>query len=254
MESKLLAAIYIRVSTQDQVMHGISLQAQEQSLENYAKSQGYEIYKIYRDEGKSGKDIKHRPAMQEMLQDAEFRKFHAIFIYKLDRFSRSLLDLITTIEKLKKLGIDFVSLQDKIDTTSATGKLMFHIISAFAEFERNVTTERTKFTMENKFKMGGLTTRAPLGYKIVNKELKPAENSYIVQEIFQTFLNTNISLTQLSKRYGLSVNGLKKVLSNETYLGKIKFNKQTNQGKHTPLLSQELFDKVQQKLNGLKRN
>ena len=100
-QRKPLAAVYTRVSTQDQATHGISLQAQEEALKNYAKNQGYEIFKIYRDEGRSGKDLKHRPAMQEMLQDAEFRKFHAIFIYKLDRFSRSLLDLITTIEKLK---------------------------------------------------------------------------------------------------------------------------------------------------------
>ena len=248
--AKPLAAIYLRVSTQDQALHGISLKAQEDSLKNYAVSHGYEIYKMYRDEGKSGKDLKHRPAMQEMLNDAETHKFQAIFIYKLDRFSRSIMDLITTIEKLKTWGIDFISLQDKIETTSASGKLMFHIISAFAEFERNVTIERTRFTMESKFKNGGLITRAPLGYKIINKELAPAENSYIVQEIFQTFLNTNTSLTQLAKKYELSVNGLKKVLMNQTYLGKVKFGGETVQGKHTALVSQELFDNVQEKLKG----
>jgi len=143
-----------------------------------------------------------------------------------------------------------VSLQDKIETTSTTGKLMFHIVSAFAEFARNVTSERTKFTMNSKFKDGNLVTRAPLGYKVENKHLIPDDNSYIIQEIYQTFLNTNISLTQLAKKYGLSVNGLKKVLTNETYLGKIKFGGETTQGKHTPLISKELFDKVQEKLSG----
>lgn len=248
MSQKPLAAIYVRVSTQDQVQFGISLQAQEQALENYARNNGYEIYKLYKDEGKSGKDLKHRPAMQEMLQDAQLRKFNAIFIYKLDRFSRSILDLITTMEKLREWGIDFISLQDKIDTTSATGKLMFHIISAFAEFERNVTSERTKFTMDSKFKSGGLVTRAPLGYRVINKELIPSEKSYIVQEIYQSFLNSNTSLTQLAKKYNLSVNGLKKVLTNQTYLGKVKFAKEAVQGKHIPLISQELFDKVQAKM------
>lgn len=247
-ENKKSASIYIRVSTQDQVQHGISLQAQEEALKNYAKALGYEIFKVYRDEGKSGKDLVHRPAMQDMLKDAELRKFQAIFIYKLDRFSRSLMDLITTIEKLKEWGIDFVSLQDKIETTSATGKLMFHIVSAFAEFERNVTSERTKFTMHAKFSSGNLVTRAPLGYEIKDKKLIPSENSYKIQEIFQNFLNNNISLTQLAKKYNLSVNGLKKILRNQTYLGKIKFANKIIDGKHTPLISQELFQKVQDKL------
>jgi site-specific DNA recombinase len=251
MNAKPLASIYVRVSTEDQVKFGISLQAQEEALINYSKALGYDIFKVYKDEGRSGKDIVHRAEMQQMLKDAEQKKFSAIFIYKLDRFSRSLMDLITTIEKLKEWGIDFVSMQDKIETTSASGKLMFHIISAFAEFERNVTSERTKFTMHKKFNDGNLVTRAPLGYKIINKKLEPAENSFIVQEIYQTFLNSDISLTQLSKRYNLSVNGLKKVLANETYLGKIKFAGQVIQGKHNPLISQELFDKVQDKLKNL---
>src|SRR3989344_4166523 len=236
-QNKPLAAIYIRVSTEEQVQHGFSLAAQEDALKNYCSALGYDIFKIYRDEGKSAKDIKHRPQMVQMLSDAETKKFQAIFIYKLDRFSRSIMDLISTIEKLKEWGVDFVSMQDKIETTSATGKLMFHIISAFAEFERNVTGERTHFTMKAKFQRGGLITRAPLGYKIINKELFPAENSYKVQEIFQAFLNTKTSLTQLAKKYNLSVNGLKKVLTNQTYLGKIKFDGQIHQGNHQALIS-----------------
>jgi site-specific DNA recombinase len=250
-ENKPLAALYVRVSTEDQAKHGISLQAQEDSLVNYSKALGYDIFKIYRDEGISAKDLKHRPAMQQMLADAESKKIQAIFIYKLDRFSRSLMDLITTIDKLKEWGIDFVSMQDKIETTSASGKLMFHIISAFAEFERNVTSERTRFTMKAKFNNGGIITRAPLGYELINKELYPSNNSFIVQEIYQAFLNSNISLTQLSKKYDLSVNGLKKVLSNETYLGKVKFSGEVVQGKHNPLISPELFSKVQEKLRGV---
>lgn len=251
MDNKKLAAVYIRVSTEDQAKFGISLLAQQEALENYCKAIGYEVYKIYKDEGKSGKDIIHRLAMQEMLKDAEEHKFDAIFIYKLDRFSRSLMDLITTIEKLRKLNIDFVSLQDKIETTSASGKLMFHIISAFAEFERNVTSERTKFTMSKKARDGNVVSRAPLGYKILDKKLIPGENSFVISEIYHNFLNQDISLTQLSKKHGLSVNGLKKVLTNQTYLGKIKFSGESSQGVHSALISDELFNKVQEKLRGM---
>jgi site-specific DNA recombinase len=254
--TKPLAAIYIRVSTEEQVKQGISLAAQEEALKNYATALGYEVIRVYRDEGKSAKDIKGRPEIQELLEDAKNHKFQAIFIYKLDRFSRSLRDLIETMAKLKEWGIDFVSLQDKIETTSASGKLMFHIISAFAEFERNVTGERTKFSMDKKARDGSPITRAPFGYKIINKQLVPTENSYLVAELFQDFLNQNISLTKLAKKYEFSVNGLKKILTNQAYLGKVKFDKQTHKGLHQPLISSTLFNHVQNKLEllGIKSN
>jgi len=253
--TKPLAAIYIRVSTEDQARHGVSLAAQEEALQNYAKALGFEVCKIYKDEGKSGKNFKGRPEITQLLEDAEKRKFQAIFIYKLDRFSRSLIDLINTIEKLKEWGIDFVSLQDKIETTTANGKFMFHVISAMAEFERNVTMERTKFAMDKKVRDGHPITRAPFGYKMENKNLVPGEHSYQVQEVFQDFLNQNISLTKLAKKYGFSVNGLKKIITNQTYLGKNKFDKQLHQGSHQALISSTLFNHVQNKLEklGIKR-
>lgn len=248
--SKPLVAIYVRVSTAEQATQGFSLNAQQEALENYAKALGYEIYKIYRDEGKSAKDLK-RPEMTQMLEDAENHKFQAIFIYKLDRFSRSLKDLILTIDKLKELGIDFVSLQDKIETTSASGKLMFHIISAFAEFERNIIGDRTKFGMQRKAKEGGAITKAPRGYKIVDKVLLPGENSGEIKQIYEEFLNTEISLTQLAKRYGMTASGMKKVLKNISYMGKVKFDNEITDGTHKPLLDATLFNQVQDKIKEL---
>ncbi len=250
MENKPLVAIYVRVSTQEQASQGYSLNAQQEALENYAKALGYDIYRIYRDEGKSAKDLK-RPEMTQMLKDAEDHKFQAIFIYKLDRFSRSLKDLILTIEKLKELGIDFVSLQDKIETTSASGKLMFHIISAFAEFERNIIGDRTKFGMQRKAKEGGFITKAPKGYKIVDKILLPDGNSQEIQKIFQEFLEFDISLTQLARKYSMTPTGMKKLLRNITYLGKVKFDNQISDGDHKPLIDAMLFNKVQDKIKEL---
>jgi site-specific DNA recombinase len=243
-----LAAIYVRVSTQDQAQHGFSLDAQQDSLANYAKALGYEIYKIYRDEGKSGKDMKHRSEMMQMLKDAQEKKFSAIFIYKLDRFSRSLKDLILTIDQLKEWGIDFISLQDKIETASASGKLMFQIIGAFAEFERNIIGDRTKFGMERKAKEGGFITKAPKGYVLVNKQLVLGENSEKIKEIFEEFLNSNISLTQLAKKNNLTTAGVKKLLQNTTYMGKVKFAHKESQGQHPVLINQQLFEQVQQKM------
>jgi len=248
------AAIYIRVSTEEQAKQGFSLSAQEDTLKNYAQALGYEIYKIYRDEGKSAKDIQHRPAMRQLLKDAEERQFTAIFVYKLDRFSRSLKDLILTIEKLKDWDIDFVSLQDKIETASASGKLMFHIISAFAEFERDIISERTKFGMAEKAREGGVVSKAPLGYRINNGLLEPDDGKKeVVRQIFNTFLAEDKSLNQIAMQFGLTTRGLTKVLKNRTYLGEIKF-KEVFQGRHETLISKEIFKQTANKLNELASN
>lgn len=247
--SKPLAAIYIRVSTLEQATHGFSLDAQQDTLQNYAKALGFDVFKIYRDEGKSAKNIQQRPEMVQLLKDAESKKFSTIFIYKLDRFSRSLKDLILTIDKLKEWGIDFVSLQDKIETTSASGKLMFHIISAFAEFERNIIGDRTRFGMERKAKEGGFITKAPKGYKIVNKKLiSDKEKTKEVNQIYQDFLDSDISLTQLAKKHNMTTSGIKKLLQNTTYLGKVKFAKIESEGDHDAIITDELFNKVKGKL------
>ena len=121
------------------------------------------------------------------------------------------------------------------------------ILDTFRKSQRSIS-RRTKKGMSRQFKDGNVVTRAPFGYKIENKKLVHGENSYLVQEIFQTFLNNEISLTQLSKKYNLSVNGLKKVLANYAYLGKTKFDGQITEGKHQSLVSSTLFNQVQDKL------
>lgn len=244
-----LAAIYIRVSTEEQALHGFSLKAQEEALKNYSSALGYGLFKIYRDEGRSAKDIKNRPAMQELLSDAEKKSFGAIFIYKLDRFSRSLKDLILTIDKLKLWGVDFISLQDKIETASASGKLMFHIISAFAEFERNIIGERTLFGMKRKMEEGGAVTKPPFGYVMVDKQLDiDKEKAPQVRALFHEFAGGGVSLNSLARKYGLTVNGVKKVLKNRAYLGDVKFAGESRKGIHQPLIEEELFLKVGEKL------
>jgi hypothetical protein len=105
--------------------------------------------------------------------------------------------------------------------------------------------------MEKKARIGKIMSRAPFGYVIKEKELVPAENFQEVEEIFEEYLKFP-NLTQISKRYGISVNGLKKVLTNFTYIGKIKFNNQVFEGNHKPLISSTLFNHVQNKIDFIK--
>ncbi len=108
--------------------------------------------------------------------------------------------------------------------------------------------ESQKQGMISKAKEGNLVTRPPFGYDFIDRKLIPSANWREVEDIFNEFLNSNISLRKLSKRHGLSVNGLKKVLSNFTYIGKIKFNGEIHQGSHQALVSTTLFNHVQNKL------
>jgi hypothetical protein len=124
------------------------------------------------------------------------------------------------------------------------------LLDTFRKSQRSIS-KRTKKGMNKQARDGNIVSRAPFGYKLENKQLVQANDSYIVQEIYQDFLNQNISLTQLAKKYGFSVNGLKKILTNQTYLGKIKFDRQTHQGSHQPLISSTLFNHVQNKLEKL---
>lgn len=117
----------------------------------------------------------------------------------------------------------------------------------------NLRGELQKTGMINKATAGKPMSRPAFGYMFQEGQLIPAQNWREVEEIFEEFLNTNISLRKLSKKHNFSVNGLKKILANFTYIGKVKFNNQIYNGNHKPILSTTLFNHVQNKLERLKR-
>ncbi len=128
-------AIYIRVSTEDQAKR-YSLEVQREHLESFAKQEGFEIFKVYQDEGISGYSTE-RPALKELLKDAKNKKFDLVLVYKIDRFSRNLKDLLNLVDELSSYGVGFKSATEPFDTTTSAGKLMFQQLGSFAEFERN---------------------------------------------------------------------------------------------------------------------
>jgi|TARA_Y100000310_G_scaffold174669_3_gene174764 site-specific DNA recombinase len=116
--------------------------------------------------------------------------------------------------------------------------------------------DKQKQGMVQKASEGNVMSRAPFGYNINKGKLIPAQNSEEIREIFEEFLDNKISLRKLSEKHNLSVNGLKKVLRNFTYIGKIRFNGQIHNGNHQPILSPTTFNHVQNKLErlGIKKN
>jgi len=131
-------ALYARVSTTDQ-----STESQLLDLRRYTRERGWTIFKEYCDNGVSGtKDS--RPALNELMNSAKKRRFDMVLVWRFDRFARSTKHLILALEEFKNLGIDFVSYQENIDTSSPLGSAIFTIISAVAQLERDIIAERVK--------------------------------------------------------------------------------------------------------------
>ena len=162
-------AIYVRVSTEDQAREGISLEAQKQRCLDYCKAKGWEVFNIYEDKGFSAKTIE-RPSFKKLLRKVDEGLISVILVYKIDRFSRNLKDLIIILDELKRKGVDFSSVTEVIDTTTAMGKAFFQIIGVFAELETGLTRERTILAMDKKVNSGEYITKPPYGYKLINKK------------------------------------------------------------------------------------
>lgn len=128
-------------------------------------------------------------------------------------------------------------------------KIDWQVLDTFRKF--SVIGRPQLNSMTKKAAEGSAMSRPAFGYKFENKKLILAENAREVEEIFEEFLNSKISLTQLAKKHNLSVNGLKKILTNFTYIGKIKFNNKIHEGNHEPIISTTLFNHVQNKLEKL---
>jgi DNA invertase Pin-like site-specific DNA recombinase len=138
-------ALYARVSTFDK---GQNPEMQLRELRAHAQAQGWTIFSEYVDHGISGsKDS--RPALNRMMADAQAKQFDAVLVWKLDRFSRSLKHLINSLETLAVSAVSFVSLRDNLDLSTAAGRLMFQMIGAFAEFEREITRERVRAGLQH---------------------------------------------------------------------------------------------------------
>lgn len=138
-------AIYTRVSTRDK-KQDVDLQFRD--LRKYVEARDLETFKEYPENGVSGSKDR-RPELDKLMNDARKRKFDVVLCWRFDRFGRSTRHLITALEEFKNLGIDFISYQENIDTSTPAGKVMFTMLSAFAEFERAILIERVRAGMAN---------------------------------------------------------------------------------------------------------
>lgn len=207
-KKNVIAGLYPRVSTDDQVREGFSLDEQEKEMKKLCMYKNYQIYKVYREEGVSAKNM-NRPKFQEMIQDLKDGKINRIIVYKLDRLTRSIQDLEVICKLIEKYHCSLDSVSKEINTDTATGVFFIRMTTILAQLEIERTSERTKFGLKGAAKNGHFCGKAPIGYRKINKELVIDDlESEVVKEIFDDYVN------------GLSVCTITKKLNNKNALNR----------------------------------
>jgi site-specific DNA recombinase len=240
------AAIYIRVSTDSQAEEGYSIDAQKEQLSAYCVSKGIKKYEFYIDGGWSGSNIE-RPEMQRLIEDVNADKISHVIVYKLDRLSRSQKDTLYLIEDVfNPHGVDFVSLNESMDTSTPMGRLMLGILSAFAQLERENIRLRTRMGMKERVKsglwMGG--GRVPFGYDYDKDKgvLVPNRDAEKVRQIYKLYIEGKAP-QEIANLLGLKYDRLVyQILTRKSNYGIIEYNGEEYQGQHEPIISKEMYD------------
>ncbi|MGU9034724.1 recombinase family protein [Clostridium perfringens] len=278
-----LIAIYCRVSAEEQSENGYSIDEQERLLEEWCKKMGYVIYKCYSDRGISGKNIKDRPALKELLSDAKAGKFDMVISWKINRVSRKLEDVLKIVNLLEKNNITFKSYSEPFETDTPAGRMQFQMMALIGEFERGTIAQNVKMGMIAKAKSGNWCGGRVLGYDLVPnnspEEEKKGKNKLkinekeaeIVRFIFNEYskgkgykaITNQINKLGYKTKKGndFSVGSIRDILTNPVYIGEIRYNVRQNwsekrrrninpnpirvKGKHEAIIDRELWDKVQ---------
>ncbi len=259
--------IYIRVSTEEQAKEGFSINAQKEKLTSYSKINNWDNITYYIDDGLSGKNINERPNIIKLINDVKNKEINNVLIYKLDRLTRSVKDLINLIEIFETNNCSFNSITEKLDTSTAVGRMFIKIIGTFAEFERENLAERISLGYEQKTKEGNYTnTNGVYGYDyingnlIINNQEKELVNNiynlylkgYSMLQIASKLNKENIPTKRNGKWYQSTI---KSILTNPLYIGKIRYGLHKKNksflviGKQQIIISINKFNKVQKLIN-----
>ena len=269
----LQTGIYVRVSTEEQAQEGYSIRAQEEKLRDYARIKDWLVFKIYMDEGISGKNITERPAINEMIEDIKSGHVENVLVFKIDRLTRSTADLITLIDLFNEHDCAFNSLTESIDTHSATGRMFIKIIGIFAEFERENIAERVRTGFERKVKEGySLATNfVSYGYDKKKGEKIQTINekeAVIVREVFDMFLNRHMPYHKIANNLNSrniptknnsiwQAKSIRYLLRNCNYKGYVRYAMHDDKrnfevkGLHEPIISEELYDETQELIKNM---
>lgn len=253
-------ALYVRVSTTSQLEEGYSIEEQKAKLESYCDIKDWHVYKVYTDGGFSGSTTE-RPALEQLIKDAQSKLFDTVLVYKLDRLSRSQKDTLYLIEDIfLKNNIEFVSLLENFDTSTPFGRAVIGLLSVFAQLEREQIKERMQLGKLGRAKSGKsmMWAKTSYGYNYDKETGSMTVNEYealAVKEIFTSYL-AGMSITKLRdkingeypKQPAWSYRTIRGILANPVYCGLNQYKGQTFQGTHKAIISLDDFEQTQREL------
>lgn len=266
MQKEHQVALYVRVSTEDQV-EGHSLAAQEALLRSDAKLRRKLVYKVYQDAGVSGVR-EDRKGLNELLLDAKKGYFGEVLVWTVSRISRKLSYLLRIVEKLKALDIAFRSISEQFDVTTAMGQFALNIMGAVGQMQRESWIESSRIGMEKRAKSGRWGGGMMLGYQMVPDEEDPRggctlvivpEEAETVKEIFAMYadgfgykaivnhLNAGGKVGKNGKPFTSSA--VRSILTNSAYIGKTRFGNEYYDGIHESIISSEVWETTRKIMN-----
>ena len=248
------AALYARVSTEEQAEEGYSLDAQMRRLEQYCEMEGWTVAGRYREEGHSGRNT-NRPEYQRMI--AEKDQWDVVLVLKMDRIHRNSKNFFIMMEDLAKAGKDFCSAQEDFDTKSANGRFVMDLMQRIAQLESEQIGERVKIGMEHKAKLkkGLLGSGHPYGYEYNHGQLQVVNDEmYIVRAIYNMYRKNytieyianslNDAMFPAKKGGRWNKQSVAKILHNPLYAGYVKWDGKIRQGNHCAIIDYETFTAV----------
>jgi len=270
-------AIYTRKSTDENLDTDFnSLDAQRESAENYIRAQQHEgwiaLPDRYDDGACSGATVE-RPALQRLMTDVRAGRIDTIVVYKIDRFSRSLMDFARLVEELEQHDVSLVAVTQQFNTTTSMGRLTLNILLSFAQFEREVIAERIRDKIAAEKRRGKyLGGMPPLGYDVDRDRkllLVNQEEASLVRQVFRRYLQIGSVVALIKElnaaghktkswttRKGIhrpgvpwAKNHVYRLLTNPLYIGLIKHKDKTYPGQHEAIIEKSLWDEVQTSLN-----
>ena len=248
LQKLIRTALYIRVSTEEQALHGLSLEAQEAALTEYCEKNGLYIVGKYVDEGITArKKMSNRKALLRLLEDVKAGKIDQIIFTKIDRWMRNIYDYHKVQEVLEQYNVNWKTIFENYDTSTSSGRLHINIMLSVAQDEADRTSERIKAVFDNKIKNKEYPAHnVPFGYVVENcKVLKDGEVQHIVEDLFREFFENHSmysTQTYLLERYGITLtnNSFRSIFNSTLYFGEYRGVKDFCE----PYLTKEQYEEI----------
>lgn len=236
----MLTVAYCRVSTEEQAAEGFSIDGQADRLRAYAELHELGEVLVVTDPGWSGKNTE-RPGLQRVLAMVEAGHLSNVLVWRLDRLSRNLGDLILLADTFGQAEVSLHSFTERIDLSSATGRMFYNVLGSFAQFYREQLAENVTMGTERAMREGRWCNRPPTGYDLADGLLIPNGDAPRVQAVFRLRAE-NASHRVIAERTGINYSTVVAILANRAYVGEMKRNEEWWPGRHVALVTPLEFE------------